>query len=315
MEKTKLGITRFFTGYFQNFHKLLLANVLFAVPLLIFGGGFYLLNTVTNLNLSFVYMLPIIFVFPFFSGVTVITRNIVKGEENIPVFKLFIKTVKDNFKQFLVHGFFLYFAVFFCYSSVTIYWNLAKQNGIFFFLFGIVTIISVAMLFMFYYIPAMTVTFDLSLNDIYKNAFLMSFGELKNNFFSTLGLFLLFIFCATVFFTASNATALIILTIILIVFIIPSTASYIMNFYVYKGMESIITNKSEKSAEIQDKIQQEKIKNAKKNNVEIAKEILDFSNVDLDEKKDGEEYLYFNGKMIKRRVLIDMKKKQEQENE
>ena len=139
----------------------------------------------------------------------------------------------------------------------------------------------------------------------------MTFGELKNNFFAALGLFLLFIFCTTIFFAATNAVALMLLTFLVVVFIVPSVVSYIMNFYVYKGMESIMINKNAKSQELQGKISQEK---AKKNNAQIAKEILDFSNVDLDENKDGEEYLYFNGKMIKRRVLIEMKKKQENEN-
>ena len=312
MEKTKLGIVRFFTGYFKNLHKLLLTNVLFAVPLLVFGTAFYFLNRATGLNLSLIYFLPIVFVFPFFAGVTVITRNIAKEEQNIPVLQMFIKGFKENFAKFLFHGVILYLALFFCYSSITFYWKLSMKNGMFFSLFGIVVIIAIVLLFMFFNIPVMTVTFDLSLKDIYKNSFLMTFGELKNNFFSALGLFLLFIFCATIFFTATNAVVLIILTILVVAFIVPATASYIMNFYVFKGMESIIVNKNEKAVEIQDKI---KLEQAKKNNAEIAKEILDFSNVDLDERKDGEEYLYFNGKMIKRRVLIEMKKKQENGNE
>ena len=312
MGKTKLGITRFFTGLFKNLHKLLFANLLFAVPFSVFTLGFYFLNTLTGWNLSFIYYLPVIFVFPFFSGITVITRKIVKEETDIPVFKIFINSFKENFSKFLVHGIVLYLAIFFCYTSITVYWKLALENGFFFFIFGICVVIAIILLFMFFNIPVMTVTFDLSLKNIYKNAFLMTFGELKNNFFSALGLFLLFIFCATVLFTATSATVLMILTVLLVVFIVPSVASYIMNFYVYKGMESIMINKNAKSEAIQDKIRQEQ---AKKNNAQIAKEILDFSNVDLDENKDGEEYLYFNGKMIKRRVLIEMKKKQENENE
>lgn len=313
MEKTKLGIIRFFTGYFKNLGKLLFTNVLFSVPLLVFGFAFYFLNTLTGLNLSLIYFLPIIFVFPFFSGVTVITRDIVKGEEKIPVFKLFIRSFKENFFPFLIHGIVLYLAIFFSYSSIVLYWNLAmNQNGYFFTLFGITVVIAIVFLFMFFNIPTMTVSFELSLKDIYKNCFLMTFGELKNNFFSALGLFLLFIFCATVFFTATNGVVLIILTVLLVVFLVPSTASYIMNFYIYRGMESIIVNKTDKSYEIQQKIQREKMK---KSNSQIANEILNFSNLDLDENKDGEEYLYFNGKMIKRRVLIEMKNKQESKNE
>lgn len=309
--KTKLGIIRFFSGLFKNFGKLLLTNLLFALPLVLFTGAFYFVNVLTGANLWFIALLPIIFVFPFLSGVTLITRNIVRGDKVNPVIKNLINGFKNNFLMFLIHGIVLYCAIFFCYSSITLYWQLGVENGIFYIPFGIVVVISVLLLFMFYNIPVMTVTFDLSLKSVYKNSFLMSFGELKNNFFATLGLFLLFIFCATVFFTAPNATVLIIVSLVVSVLLVPSLASYIINFYVYKDMENLLVNKSEISDDLKSQIEnQKKGINASKTN-----EKPDFSTLDLDEKKDGEEYLFFNGKMIKRKVLIEMKKKQESTNE
>lgn len=308
MEKAKLGITRFFSGLLKNFHKLLLVNLLFAVPLVVFGLIFYYVNTLTGLNSSFIALLPIIFVFPFFSGVTIVTRNIVREDENIEVIKPFFKALKDNFLYFLVHGIILYLAIFFCYTSITLYWRLAHSNGIFYIPFGIAVIIAIAMLFIFYNIPVMTVTFDLSLKNIYKNCALLSFGEVKNNFFVTIGLLLLFIFCATVFFTAPNATALVIIMLILSVLIAPSVGSYIMNFYVYKDMESVIMNSDEKAERLRREIAAKQEKNA-------PEEKPDYSTLDLDESKDPEEYLYFNGKMIRRKVLIQMKKEAENEQE
>lgn len=312
MEKAKLGITRFFTGYFKNFHKILFTNILFAVPLGVFCLVFYLLNTLTGVNSSLISFLPLIFVFPFFSGVTLITRNIVREEKSIPVFKLFIKGFADNFKYFLVHGILLYCAVFLCYSSIGLYWSLGKTNGLFYVPFCVAAVITVFLLFVFYNIPVMTVTFDLSLKNIYKNCALMSFGELKNNFFATLGLFLLFIFSATVYIAAPNETVLIVIMLIVSVLIVPSTASYIMNFYVYRDIEAVILNGGEKSEELQQKINDARSKGSSSKE---KKQRLDFSSLDLDESKDGDEYLYFNGKMIKRRVLIDMKNKQESADE
>ncbi len=310
-ERTKLGIIRFFSGFFKNFWKLILTNLLLAVPLILFTGGFYLINILTGANLWFIVLLPIIFVFPFFSGVTLVTRNIVRGDEVNPVFKNFIKGFKENFLVFLIHGTVLYCVIFFCYSSIALYWRLGTENGIFFIPFVVVVIISILFLFMFYNIPVMTVTFDLSLKNIYKNSLLMSFGELKNNFFSTLGLFLLFIFCATIFFAAPNATVLIIVSMIIAVLLVPSIASYIINFYIYSDMENLFVNKSEMSDELKRQIENQK----KGINAHKTNEKPDFSNFDLDEKKDGEEYLFFNGKMIKRKVLIEIKKKQESPNE
>lgn len=309
MENTKLGITRFFTGYIKNFHKLIFANLLFAVPLLLFGALFYYINKVTGINLSFITFAPVIFVFPFFSGITLITREIVRGKEKIPAFKLFFKGIKENALRFLVHGIVFYLAIFFCYSSVTLYFSMARTNGFFYFPFGIAVIISIAMLFILYNIPVMTVTFDLSMKNIYKNSALMAFGEIKNNFFVTLGLFLMFIAGATFFLAAPDVTAKIIVTLAFSTLIVPSTASYIMNFFVYKDMEIVIAGGDNKSKEIKKKIAEKEQKAVEK------EERLDFSALDLDEKKDGDEYLYFNGKMIRRRVLIEMKKQQESADE
>lgn len=292
---------------------MVLANLLFAVPLLAFSALFYFIQTLTGLNIAFITLAPIVFVFPFFSGITLFTRDVVREIEGVSVVKLFFKGLKDNALYFIVHGILLYLAIFFCYSSITLYWKLASSNGIFYFAFGIAVIIAAAMLFIFYNVPVMTVTFDLSLKNIYKNCALMAFGEIKNNFFATLGLFLLFIVGATFFLAAPGAVIKLVVIAAFCVLIVPSTASYIMNFYVYKDMESVISNGDIKSDEIKSKIE------AKKNEVKKereAEEKLDFSTLDLDEKKDGEEYLYFNGKMIKRKVLIEMKNKAEgSENE
>ncbi len=310
MEKARLGITRFFLGYLKNFHKMLLANLLFAVPLLFFGAIFYFIRIWTGLNTAFISLAPIIFVFPFFAGITLFTRNVARESEDTAVVKLFFKGFKENALYFLVHGILLYLAIFFCYSSITLYWKLASSNGIFYFAFGVAVLIAVAILFIFYNVPVMTVTFDLKLKNIYKNCALMAFGEIKNNFFVTLGLFLLFIVGATFFLAAPSALFKLIVIIAFGVLIVPSTASYIMNFYVYKDMELIISNGDIKSDEIKRKIE------AKKNGIkkEELEEKLDFSALDLDEKKDGDEYLYFNGKMIKRKVLIEMKKEAEGES-
>lgn len=304
-EKVKLNITRFFSDYFQNFGKLILSNLILAIPILLFGTVFYLINFLTGLNLWAIALLPIVFVFPFLPGIFLTTRNIVRGDRDNPVFKNFTQSLKDNYKQFLIHGIVFYCAIFFCFSSITLYWELGKTNGVFYLALGIVVFITLILLFMFYNIPTMTVTFDLSVKDIYKNCFLMSFGEIKNNFFVTLGLFLLFIFCASVFFAAPNVTALVIIMISLSILLVPSTAAYIMNFYVYKDMENVLVNSSEVSKELQ-----KKIDDKKRGKTEQSYEPLDFSSLDLDPKKDMEEYLYFNGKMIKRRVLIEMRDKQ-----
>ena len=101
------------------------------------------------------------------------------------LFKTFIEGIKNNWKRFLIHGVITYFAVIFSYFSIRLYSALISQpNADSFFLVMIYVcliisiIIAVAFLFIFFYVPSMTVTFDLSLKNIYKNSALMSFGEL-----------------------------------------------------------------------------------------------------------------------------------------
>ena len=249
-----------------------------------------------------VLFLAVIFVYPFFAGVTAVTRNIAREDEDVRVIKTYFSAIRDNLKYFIVHGVVLYFAIFFSYASLTYYWKMAQSNSVFLGVFIVTAIIVLAAVFVFYSVPVMTVTFDLSLKDIYKNSFLMSFGELKNNLLASLGLFLLALFCATIFITVPSFTILLITMAVLALLVIPATASFIINFYIFKDMMTMIGEEAEPSDTDAVISPSESVK-------------LDFSSLDLDEKKDGEEYLFFNGKMIKRKVLIKMRDRQENENE
>lgn len=304
LEKTKLGFVRFFSGYFKNFHKLVLANILFAVPFAAFVSLFYCISKMSGLNLSLIELLPIIFCFPFLAGVTVITRNIAREDKDVPVVKLYFKGLRENFLRFLIHGVIYYISFFLCYISISLYWRLAQQNNIFFVPFGLTIFIAIAVLFIAYNVPVMTVTFNLKMGTIYKNCGLMSFGELKNNFFATIGLALLALFVVSFYMVIPEFWVRIGVTIALILLVVPATASYIINFYVYKDMALIISEGGARSAGIKDVESEEK-----------EEEIFDFSQLDLDEKKDMDEFLFFGGKMVKRGTLIKMRDAQEAENE
>ena len=129
----------------------------------------------------------------------------------------------------------------------------------------------------------------------------MSFGELKNNFLTTIGLFLLFLFVASIYLLIPDLLIRNIVGITLTVLLVPSTASFIINFYTFEDMAKMISEDGGRSAGIRDE----------KDKKEKEEEIFDFSQLDLDEKKDPEEFLFFNGKMIKRKTLIKMRDEQE----
>ena len=165
MEKQKMGIARFFTGYLKNLHKILLTNILFAVPLAGFTALFFWLNSLLHPLFDMVLFLAVIFVYPFFAGVTAVTRNIAREDEDVRVIKTYFSAIRDNLKYFIVHGVVLYFAIFFSYASLTYYWKMAQSNSVFLGVFIVTAIIVLAAVFVFYSVPVMTVTFDLSLKD------------------------------------------------------------------------------------------------------------------------------------------------------
>jgi uncharacterized membrane protein YesL len=289
--------------YFRNFHRILLTNILFALPAAAFFFGVFALSRFCGINHVLITFLPVFLLSPFFAGVTVITRNIARDDDDISVLRQYFAAIKQNWKRFLLIGALLYAAVVICYSSLMLYWNLAQQNPVFYIPLGVVVLIAIWLLFTFYNIPVMTVTYDLSFKNILKNSALMSFGEMKNNFFATLGLAVTILVGATLYIISNNLTAMLIMTGTYAALILPATAACVVNYYIFKDMAAMITAEGSVSAypDADDKPKEP--------------EKLDFSDLDLDPKKDGEEYLFFNGKMIKRRVLIEMRDSMEQKNE
>lgn len=307
MEQRKLGITKFCGALFKNFPKLLLTNILFAVPFALFSVGFYFLSMNFKLYSIMIMLLTVIPVMPFFAGVTLVSRNMVRGDSQIPVFSTFLHGIKENGLKFLLHGLALYAAILFSYFSITMYANMGSQNVMFYSVMAISIIISVLFLFIFFNLPLMTVTFDLSVKDIYKNCALMSFGELKNNFLALIGVVLLGVFCLSFLLFSGTALWVIILTIVFIYLLIPAVMSFIINYAVYKDMMTLLVSKEDKKKELEKEILYKKNPNLKKQE-EAQKFNEDFADIEIDETANGDEYIFHNGKMIKRSLLIKQKK-------
>lgn len=314
-EKSSLAVsvTKFFSNLFHNIQKLLLTNLLFAIPLAVFFAIFWVVNTFAGINSNFILFLTVIPVFPFYAGVVQVTSHMARGENDVDVIHNFISGVKENFKRFIVHGVVFYIAMFFSYFSINMYIGFGKQDNIFYALLAISILITVFFLFMFFYIPSMTVTFDLSMKNIYKNSALMTFGEFKHNIIAVFGLLLLALVCATVLMCCYTPIALIIATIILVLFIVPSIMSFIINYAVYESMYNMIVKKEEKSQTIDKKIENRRkgqfIDEEETSNKEIDEELL---KLEIDESANGDEYIFFNGKMVKRSVLLRLKKEAEE---
>ena len=322
--KNKFALVDFFNSLFSNLGKLMLTNLIFAVPCAVFFTIFFFIDSLAGLGGNFITMLSAIPIFPFFAGVTLVTAKIVRGDEDFNVLKTFVLGLKDNFKKFLVHGVILYLAIVVSYFSISLYsmWiSVSKESdsgftAVLYVFFAISVIIAVAFLFISYYVPSMTVTFDMSLKTIYKNSALMSFGEFKNNLFATFGVAVFVLFSLTIlFFTGNvnNAWLLIIVTAVIALLLAPSIVSFIINSAVYNGMYSIITEKDRKTRQIDKKIENRKKGQFFDYNLEEQENPAEeFLSLDIDENMDADEYIFFNGKMVKRSVILKMKKEQEE---
>ena len=311
-------LTRVFSNLFLGFPRMLLINLIFAVPFSAFFAIFYAINKLTGINSNFILILTVIPLFPFYAGVVQVSAHISQGQTDVNVFKNFFAAVKENFLRFLVHGIVAYFAIFFSYWSITLYAGLGAQNWTFYVLMAVSVIIAIFFMFMFFYIPPMTVTFDISMKNIYKNSFLMTFGELKHNLLAVFGLLLLVVFCFTIIaFCTASALAITIATAALVLLIVPSVSSFIINSAVYHRMYVMIADNSAESKNVDKKISNKRseLADKKNKNKPVQSELDELKKLEIDENADMDEYVYYNGRMMKRGTLLKLKKEALEEDD
>lgn len=309
-ERKKFTFENLVSIYFRKFHKILLTNLLFAVPTTAVGCILYLLTKPLGQVPSLVItMLTVVICYPLYAGVTLVTRNLGRGED-VKVLECFLSGIAENYKKFLVHSIILYFILTIGIFSFTFYSRMAMAlGGVMYVLLVSMILIAVWLLFMFYYVPLMTVTFDLSLKNIYKNSALMALGELRVNFVTFFASLIITAICATpLAFTVGNAVAVIVITAIMFVGIYPASYSLVTGFFIQDVMMMLITGRGK---EVHD------IKSTEEKLAKLRNETKDdLADIDIEKVKNShDEYIFHNGKMIKRNTILEMIKEKENENE
>lgn len=231
----------FFSLYFSNFKLMLIGNLLFSVPMiisfaLVYGIAFLLKQTDNMLIIGLV----MVFVYPFFSGITQITKDVVAGgNKNFSALESYKKGLKNNFKPFVVYGIFIYIAFIVSYYSIVLYFKIAMQNTIFFVPLFIAVLIALFLLFMSFSLPILTVTFKLEFKYYLKNAALMAIGELPLNFYIAVTSFVLVSACITFSFLMNNAVLGIAVIILALLLILPTGISYCAVYRLYPKIEDL----------------------------------------------------------------------------
>lgn len=309
-ERKKFTFENLVSIYFRNIHKIIFTNVLFGLPTIAVALGLYFLTRPFGVILNLVIpMLTVIICYPLWAGVTLVTRNIGRGDD-VRVLDTFLDGVRSNYKQFFIHSIYLYFILTIGVLTFSFYSKMAiSLGGTMIVLFIAVILIAIWLLFAMFYVPLMTVTFDLSTKDIFKNSGLMALGEIKVNLVSLFSILILSAICTTpIMFTGGNVVALLVITLVMLGLIYPASLSFISTFFVQNNMMLMLTGRGD---QVHDrKSTEEKIAKLRNETEE------DFSDVDVEKlKKSKEEYFFHNGKMMKRDVLLSMIEKKENENE
>lgn len=314
-ERKRLKFEVLLERYFSNFHRILLTNLLFAVPSAVIFAAIYFLNIslfhgAVSTPLMMTAIIPL---YPFFAGVVMVCRNIARGDSSVSVFSSFIDAVKVNFFPFLLNGLLVYVVAMLSYLSIRFYISMISVGWFIYVLLFFAVIISLFMLYALFYVPLMCVTYDLPLRFVYKNSLLMSFGEFKNNLFATIALAVIFGICFTVTAFLGSETALLIVLAALWVLWFPATCTFMVVFFIYDGMVAIIRNKEDISRELSDSIDKSLEQRSNRQTVQPTEE--DFSDIDIASLKDTDDYIFHNGRMVKQSVLLRKIREHEKQKE
>lgn len=282
----KLG---FFKLYFKNFKPMLIGNLLFSAPFIIASALVYGIAFLTNQTTNLWFMgIVIVLIYPFFSGITQITKDIVKDEKNsINPVESYKKGLKNNFKFFALYGVLIYLSVIISYYSIVLYFNLAMKSWMFYIPLFVAILIVLFILFMSFSIPILTVTLDLKLRHYFKNAALMAFGELPMNFYVAVTTMVLISACLTTSIMTGNVVVGICVLVACLLLILPTGISYCAVYRLYP-----------KIAKLFDIGQKEEKKSFPTMPVAVSTD--ENENSVKTDSTDDEGYVFVNGMMIKK---------------
>lgn len=296
-EPKKPALVRFFEILTRKLTKLMQVNLLFLVPTILVLLLIFLLaqnQVVIEFSTSFgfhtidiwrryIAPMPVIFLYPFISGLTYITRNFVR-EEHAFIWHDFKETIKSNWKAFLLNGIISYIVYVVISFSVLYYYIMLEKSAIFYIFLALCIVVGVLFVFSQYYIPIMLVTFDLKLRYVYKNAFIFAIIGFFRNIGITillLVILVLYVFLVPLF----GITILIgVLSIALLLF---SFVSYLINFAAYPLIEKHMIKPQKESIISAEETQQNRNTSNRKEEEESRK------SVSKDKNK-----VYHNGRMV-----------------
>lgn len=192
---------------------------------------------IMKLNLIFLlFCIPIVTIGPAIAGVTKVLRNFTL-EKHADVWGDFFGSFKKNFKNSIIVGIADTLIATSLVTSSIVYPQIAENsdNNLFMAIYGITIAVGIVVMMMNFYIFPMIVSTDLSLKDIVKNSFALTFMGIKPCLIAiAFSLLLVVALCALIYFTTSY----------LVIFLLfaPAIIGFIVCFNCYPIVQKYVTN-------------------------------------------------------------------------
>lgn len=297
VKNKKFTLSDFLGGYFENIGKITLANILFCIPLALYIAIILLLGNL-GVNNIFVSFLGIPFLSPFFAGLFYVSRKITMDEGLRPL-KDFLKGIKENWLYFLIDSIIVYIVVIGLVITFSFYRTGLSDSMI---TASFVMTVFFTLFFFFFEnsLLTMTVTVDLKFGDIVKNSVLLVLKGLGGHIKTVLSFAFMSIIIYSLFMFAGNIYLVVAILSLITLLFLPVMCSYIIVFNSSKTLKKYIIDPF-----IEEQVNQDKTSE----NVNSAEDELYYTDIEKLEalaKGDENEFVFLNGKMIKRKAIMNM---------
>ena len=303
------GMIKLCKSYGSNFKKLFCANLLFLIPSGIIAGVLTWLSVITGDNLMLLAFLSIIFCMPFFGGLTKVTAELARGNRDINVFQTFKEALIGKGLRFLLIGVILYPLTIVSLYSFLLYYYMSEEMVTMYLFMGLCRIFIVIILFVAFYLCSLAVSTDKGMKYVFKNSFYLSFYKARYNYRTLLRLVLVIAIVALgEYLTSFNLVGNIVYWCVILLFL-PALVSFVINFGVIDFIDRKINYDSgikrglEKMAQSPEEIEKQRTPEETQRVAENLQRIAESGNDD--------DYIFHNGKMVKRSVLIKELERQE----
>lgn len=293
-QKRKYGFVEFFGRYMENLGRLTLVNFLFCIPLAVFIGILYCLNTVGFVNLPII-LLVIPFMSPFLAGLFYAALKATREEKVRPV-KDFLKGMKENTAYFLLNSVIIYIISLGLSLTFSLYES-GESNVLLIISFIMTMLFTVFFVFMENSILTMTVSVELKFFDMVKNSVVLVLGGFLNHLKVLLSFAVLTILLLTMLMAAGGIWKIILIVTPMLLFL-PILSAYIIVFLTYQTIELRVIEPF--SGEQQDLTEEKNHPDAQMEaemNIEALEQLA---------KGDPDEFVYLNGKMLRRSAVRKM---------